>query len=41
MPRHPLGGALRVREAPLRAAFYAGMTGLWLRAFSVQIENVG
>lgn len=41
MPRHPLGGALRVREAPLRAAFHAGMTRLWLSAFSVEIENVG
>src|SRR2546425_6113506 len=41
MPRHPLGGALRVSEEPPRAAFYAGVERLWPTAFSVQIENVG
>src|SRR6266498_3748066 len=41
MSRHPLGGALRVSEEPLRAAFLAGVTRLCADTFSLQIENVG
>src|SRR5258708_3932285 len=41
MPRHPLGGALRISEEPPSTAFYAGVERLWPTAFNVQIENVG
>src|SRR5215475_10836595 len=37
----PLGGALRASEKPLRAAFLAGVTRLWLDPFTTQDENTG
>lgn len=39
--RHPLGGTLRVRKEPPRAAFYAGVEQLWPKLLSFQIENAG
>src|SRR5215813_10735306 len=41
IPRHPLGGALRVSEEPPRAAFLAGVERLWLGPFTPQNENAG
>ena len=41
MSRHPLGGALRASEEPLRAAFPAGVMRLWPDLFTSQNENAG